>query len=79
MVIEFPRLRKPDTSDVLPAEVVVVMRNKNKIIAVSGAEDQSDLAGFGSTAAAALRDLAVRWMPQNTICRESISNSSFSV
>jgi hypothetical protein len=58
MVIEFPRLRKPDTSDVLPAEVVVVMRNKNKIIAVIGPEDQSDLAGFGSTAAAALRDLA---------------------
>jgi hypothetical protein len=42
------------------------MRNKNKIIAVIGPEGQSDLAGFGSTAAAALRDLAdkmdARWL-----------------
>jgi hypothetical protein len=58
MLIEFPRPPKPDTPDVLPAEFVVVMRHENRIIAVIGPENQSDLAGFGDTAAGALRDLA---------------------
>ena len=58
MVIEFPRPPKADTPDAFPAEFVVVMRHENKIIAVVGPEGQSDLAGFGDTAAGALRDLA---------------------
>lgn len=58
MVIEFPRSPKPDATDFLPAEFVVVMRNENKIIAVIGPEGSADLAGFGDTAANALRDLA---------------------
>jgi hypothetical protein len=58
MVIEFPHPPKPDTSDVLPAEFVEVMRHENKIIAVIGPKCRSDLAGFGDTAAGALRDLA---------------------
>jgi hypothetical protein len=34
------------------------MRHENKIIAVIGPEGQEDIAGFGDTAANALRDLA---------------------
>jgi hypothetical protein len=58
MVIEFKRPAGPHTTDVLPAEFVVLMRNENKIIAVFGLENQSDLAGFGDTTAGAIRDLA---------------------
>jgi hypothetical protein len=58
MVIEFKAPPKPDTTDVLPAEFVVVMRSENKIMAVIGPEGSADLAGFGDTAANALRDLA---------------------
>jgi len=58
MVIEFKRAAGPHTTDVLPAEFVVLMRNENKIIAVVGPENQSELADFGDTAAGALRDLA---------------------
>jgi hypothetical protein len=60
MVIEFPRPPKPESPDALPAEFVVVMRHENRIIAVIGPEGQSDLAGFGDTAAGALRDLAAK-------------------
>jgi hypothetical protein len=58
MVIEFKRPPKSEMTDVLPAEFVVVMRNQDKIIAVIGPEGRADLAGFGDTAAAALRNLA---------------------
>jgi hypothetical protein len=58
MVIQFPRPPKPDAPDALPAEFVVVMRHENRIIAVIGPEGQADLAGFGDTVTAALRDLA---------------------
>ena len=58
MVIEFKRPPRPDTPGAVPAEFVVVMRNENRIMAVIGPEGQADLAGFGVTAAGALRDLA---------------------
>ena len=57
MVIEFKRPPVPDNRDV-PAEFVVLMRKENRIIAVIGPEGKADLAGFGGTAAGALRDLA---------------------
>jgi hypothetical protein len=58
MVIEFKRPPRLDTPGAVPAEFVVVMRNENRIMAVIGPDGQADLAGFGDTAADALRDLA---------------------
>jgi len=57
MVIEFKRPPVPETPD-FPGEFVVLLRNEDRIMAVIGPEGQADLAGFGVTAAGALRDLA---------------------